>query len=220
MTTAIILTALMYVSLGFLLYYKNRDENKPILIFKTLTSLLFIGIALAGALYKGFGVYSIMMIIGFVMCTLGDVLILNKKNTTRFISAILAFLLGHVFFASAFCAVFGYHWLDAVLIVVIMCIAFYVYKSQKFSLGKFLYPVAGYAFVITVMLVKAVSVIYLGNHSPLFTLAVSLGAAMFFASDAILVFLVFKKFSKKGSAINLILYYTGQALLALSILAL
>jgi hypothetical protein len=54
----------------------------------------------------------------------------------------------------------------------------------------------------------------------LFTLAVSLGAAMFFASDAILVFLVFKKFSKKGSAINLILYYTGQALLALSILAL
>ena len=184
----------MYVSLGFLLYCKNRDENKPILIFKTLTSLLFIGIALAGALYKGFGVYSIMMIIGFVMCTLGDVLILNKKNTTRFISAILAFLLGHVFFASAFCAVFGYHWLDAVLIVVIMCIAFYVYKSQKFSLGKFLYPWRD-TLLITVMLVKAVSVIYLGNHSPCLLWRYRLGAAMFFARTRFWS-LVFKSFQK------------------------
>lgn len=219
MTIAFVLVALMYISLVFLIKYKNQEQEMPILIFKTLTSLLFIGIALASATDKGFSTYAILMIVGFVFCTLGDVLILNKKNVPRFISAIAAFLLGHVFFAIAFCGILGYHWFDAVLIILIMANAYYIYKAQKFNLGKFLIPVIGYALVITVMLVKALSAIYIGYPLPIFTAAITIGATLFFASDVILVFLVFKKFCKKWSAVNLILYYTGQALLALSILA-
>ncbi len=217
MVVAIILTGLMYISLVALIHYKNHEKDMPILAFKTLTSLFFIAIAIVSGSEVGFGIYAILMIVGFVLCAIGDVLILDKQNTPIFISAISSFLAGHVMFAIAFSLTFGFHWTDIVLVAVILAIAVYIYKEQKFNLGKFLIPVACYALVISVMLVKAFSSIY----SPISTiakLAISVGATMFFASDVILVFLVFKKFSKKWSAINLILYYTGQALLALSIL--
>lgn len=217
MVTAFILTGLMYISLVALIHYKNQEKDAPILIYKTLTSLFFIAIAIASGAYAGFDTYAILMIVGFVLCAIGDVLILDKQNTPRFITAIGSFLSGHVLFAAAFCTLFAFHWMDIVLAVGILAIAFYVYKIQKFNLGKFLIPVAGYALVITIMLVKAFSSLH-SVYPVLFKLAITIGASMFFASDIILVFLVFKKFDKKWSAINLILYYTGQALLALSLL--
>jgi len=218
MVTAFILTGLMYISLVALIHYKNLEKDLPILAFKTLTSLFFIAIAAVSGSYAGFGTYAILMMLGFVFGAIGDVLILDKQNTPRFISAISSFLIGHIFFAAAFCFLFGFHWLDIILVAAILAIAVYVYKIQKFNLGKYLIPVAGYALVITVMLVKSLSSIY-SLYSLAAKLTIFVGAAMFFASDVILVFLVFKKFSKKWSAINLILYYTGQALLALSLLA-
>ena len=212
------LSVLLIFSLVFLIYSKNKEDNLKILVSKTSTSLLFVLIAVFAILNIGYTSYAIIMLVGFIFCFAGDILILDKKNTPRFILSIASFLTGHIFFISAFTALMGLSYLDVIFALALFLLAVITYIKIGFRLGKFLIPVVCYAIVISFMVVKAFSLVYLGYPSQIKTVLVVIGATFFFLSDILLVFLVFKKYSKKGSAINLILYYIGQMLLAYSIL--
>lgn len=218
MTAIYIFSAMLIVSLILLIYYKATEKNMPILITKTSTSLFFVLIAVSAIIITRASAFSVLMLIGFCLCTLGDVLILNKKNRVRFISSIIAFLSGHLLFISAFITLVGISYIDILITLGLFSVAVIVNKKMKFNLGKFVIPVICYTLVISLMVVKAFSLIYLGYGNVKAIAFITIGATMFFISDVLLCYLVFKKFSHIGGGINLIFYYIGQMLLASSIL--
>lgn len=206
------------------------------LLSKLLCSALFTLLALFGILNAG-GIngFSAFMLAGFFCSLLGDgFLHMYPKLGSVYVNYILgglSFLSGHVFFITAILkadrAVFpdtalfpakqliAAAALDAAVIaVMLLC---------KLKLGKFLVPVAVYAYALMMTVVKAFSLgiafVSVGSYTAvLFSLTLGLGSALFAASDLVLAsdFFTGGKDIKKKRA-NIILYYCGQMLMALSI---
>lgn len=207
------------------------------LFSKLLCSALFVLLALFGILYSGgINEFSIFMLVGFLCSFLGDgFLHMYPKLGSVYVNYILgglSFLSGHIFFITAILkadrAVFpdtpmfpakqliAAALLDfAVIAVMLLC---------KLKLGKFLVPVAVYAFALMMTVVKAFSLgtAFMSAGSLIavvFSLTLGLGSSLFAASDLVLASDFFtggKDIKKKKT--NIILYYCGQMLMALSVM--
>jgi len=100
--------------------------------------------------------------------------------------------------------------------VVGACIA--AYRVLDMDLGTMKIPVLAYVLIISFMLTKALSSLYLGGITgPALGLVIG-GAVLFFVSDALLALVKFqRKPARYFRAMNLTAYYLGQILLALSL---
>ncbi len=206
------------------------------LLSKLLCSALFTLLALFGALNAGnITEFSAFMLAGFFCSFLGDgFLHMYPKLGSVYVNYILgglSFLSGHIFFITAILKADRAIFPDAPLFPVKQLIAAAVLDFavvavmliRKLKLGKFLVPVAVYAYALMMTVVKAFSLgvafISAGSFAAVFfSLALGFGSALFAASDLVLAsdFFTGGKDIKKKKA-NIILYYCGQMLMALSV---
>lgn len=207
------------------------------LLSKLLCSALFTLLALFGALNAGdISGFSAFMLAGFFCSFLGDgFLHMYPKLGSVYVNYILgglSFLSGHIFFITAILkadraifpdtALFPPKQLIAAAVLDFAVIA--VMLICKLKLGKFLAPVAVYAYALMMTVVKAFSLgaAFMSADSSgavFFGLSLGLGSALFAASDLVLAsdFFTGGKDIKKKRA-NIILYYCGQILMALSVM--
>ena len=188
-----------------LLYFEARRPTQ-LRYPKMLASAAYIGVAFAsGALDSTFGK---IMLIGFALCWVGDV-VLTSYGRGPFVAGLVAFLLGHV----AYVAAFSYRGLGDDLIIptagvtiVAIAIATWLLPTVPRELKL---PVIAYIAVISAMVATAVST---NTYSPDWRIPV--GAAAFFLSD---IFVARDRFAAPGfinRILGLPLYYGGQLLLA------
>jgi uncharacterized membrane protein YhhN len=89
-------------------------------------------------------------------------------------------------------------------------------KAPGMQYGKMGLPVIFYALALSAMAAKAMSGLYLAGAGVAWPAAV--GGLLFFASDVVLAFIEFNSQTAKClRAVNLVLYYVGQGLLAVSV---
>lgn len=159
--------------------------------------------------------YHGLMLAGLGFSLVGDLALVWAAQRKFFLGGLAAFLVAQVLYTTAFSLANGFSAWDLLVYLALLSIPLAGYRTLDLDLGRMRIPVIAYVLVITAMMAKATSTLYLGGiPAPAAGMVVS-GAALFFASDAILAL---HKFQRRPAnwyrAANLVTYYLGQMLLA------
>lgn len=206
-TLSIVVCAL---AVAALLVAEQRESQAGKWLAKPIASLAFIAVAVAsGAAGTGYGR---LVLLGLVLCLLGDVLLIPERRPRVFRLGVFAFLCGHVAFATAFLTqALDWRWLGLAAVI----LALVLWRVWRW-LGPHLpadmrVPVQAYFIVIATMTVLACGVTGAGGP-PL----IALGAVAFTASDIAVARDRFVQHGFVNRVWGLPLYYLAQVLLALT----
>ena len=188
------------------------------IVFKSIASLFFIVTPILA--YKKNPQnrkFFILALTGFVFSFWGD-FFLALTTGWSFYAGLLSFAMAQVFFSIAFTCVVKINLTDGILFAIITALTIAIQNVIKgFSFdGKYPFIVL-YTFVISFMLVKAISFVRIKNGNTRAIAMVVVSMVLFFISDYVLMFYMFYDNAPKIlSYINLCFYYSGQAIFGLS----
>jgi uncharacterized membrane protein YhhN len=210
-----VLTIILGILLLFgLLYYEKKNDRKPLLIVKSILSLLFVTTALLQP--HSVPAYYHTLFVGLIFCLIGDVC-LALPQEKAFMGGLVTFLIGHIFYIFSFSSLIQIdQWISG-LFFYLFGISALIFLWLRPHLKSMLIPVLLYIVVITVMLSGAWAV-FLKSPFHVFGRTLLLaGSLCFYVSD---IFVARDKFIKeeyRNRIYGLPLYYTGQFLLAFSV---
>ncbi|MGI6773767.1 MAG: lysoplasmalogenase [Clostridiales bacterium] len=234
MTVLLILSVIIELVLVLFYMYSPlvRKANRS-LMAKTACAIAYVIIGIcAAAASGGYSTpYAVLISIGAAFGAFGDYILDLNPRSIKFILGLGSFLIGHIFYTAAFAAqLLGnaaikppqilITVLSAIIVALILVAAG---RKLEVEPGKGLVPVLMYVVAISTMLTFAaaasIEAVKAGKTAALpAAIAMSLGAALFTASDAVLAVNAFsKKKIKIHRAANPFTYFPAQTLLALSI---
>jgi uncharacterized membrane protein YhhN len=186
------------------------DLHVPAAIAKLLASSAFVGLAIvSGALRTTYGRF---LLAGLVLSWCGDMFLIGSSRTA-FLSGLVAFLLAHVAYVTAFIRL-GYDrmWtLGAAIPVTVVAILIFTWLQPHIP-AELDIPVRAYVAVISLMVVFAFGT--RGAGGPVLILV---GAVLFFLSDLSVASLRLVQTDFPTYVWGLPFYYGGQVCLALSV---
>lgn len=191
-------------------------KTKYHIIFKTLNSFAFLGVAIYSAIMSDNILLLYAMLPGFLFCVLGDFLLATtyKKSFTY---GLLSFLIGNLCFVYYFTNFKAISIIELIIPIlsIISAICFsYLPKMDYKKLDKFIYA---YSFVITLAMIRSV-VVYITFPTTMFLYSM-IGFILYFLSDFVLLFSRFYEHdSKYFQGVNLLLYYSGLFMIASSLI--
>jgi uncharacterized membrane protein YhhN len=147
----------------------------------------------------------------------GDIFLMLPKE--QFIAGLVAFLLAHIAYIIGFNQTLPAFNIAALIWAVLLgIIAAQLYKQIATGLVKqskesLLKPVLTYTAVIAIMLLSALITLSRPEWSSGAAITVSIGAALFMLSDAILAWNKFVQPIKNGRVMNMAAYHLGQIIL-------
>ncbi len=207
-TRALVVTSLgACLALVILLY---NGLTIPAAVAKFVASTAFIALALrAGALESLYGKF---ILAGLALSWCGDMLLVGTSEMF-FLAGLVAFLLGHVAYVSAFVAHgYGRSWVVlAAIPITAIAIAVWAWL-EPYTAANLSIPVRAYIAVISLMVVFAIGT--RGAGGPWLIVA---GAILFFLSDLSVAALRIVQTDVATYVIGLPFYYAGQVCLALSV---
>lgn len=212
-----VFAALVLLSTIFYLNFKNLPY-----VLKTLSSALFVACGLFNLVFSWIAfrpkgrklAFMIMMLCGLILACVGDILLID-----HFILGAVFFAAGHIVFFAAMIVLSGFCLRDGVVSTLIFVAAFLLIALNKnFDFAGMKSLVIAYALVLSLMLGKSVSNAFNVNNRWFFVL-VSVGAALFFVSDLMLLFYIFAGKLKILDILCLSTYYPAEIVLAFSIFA-
>lgn len=224
------------VFVPILLKYYWPTKCKQSLIFKTLSSTMFVLCGfLAMKISGNSSDYAYMILWGLIMGWVGDLFLHSLKNKMyHFAIGVVAFLAGHIFYIvglqkaidTAFPSepTFAWHEYVFIAVVVITVVAILGIKGLFKKNGAISIGLVAYGIILSTMLAKAlryaIGEIAYGTNDDMFmiTVTVAIGALLFSVSDISLGFILSSDNAKRGMRVfNIITYYVAQILLAASI---
>jgi uncharacterized membrane protein YhhN len=200
--------------LAGLLYCEKKEIQTAKLAVKSLLSSLFIFAAVVQSHPIPF--YYRFLLIGMIFCLGGDVF-LALTGKKMFLFGLVSFLLGHVFYASAFFYTVGFNQWTGIGLAISALAGAGVFLWLRPHLGSMKIPVIFYILVINVMFVGACSMVGAGELQSAGRMAAFGGALGFYVSDIFVARQRFIKAEFVNRLIGLPLYYGGQFMLAFSI---
>lgn len=226
MLTYYINLILFFISLFTLIYFIYKSKKNYAFIFKTITSILFISTGIICHMKsQGDNYYFLLIIIGLIFSLFGDMFLALKINhkdgslNKYFLYGVVSFSLTHVMYIIAFVHLGFFNIIELIVALVLAFVAISVLKSNKnIDFKNMLIPASIYSFIICLMTFESIKLVFLLKFD-MGTCLLLVGALLFIFSDIVLSFILFDKHHKKYlSAINLITYYTGQFLIASTLL--
>jgi len=215
MTTILpILTAVFAVSNITADYCRARTI---VYITKPITTLLIIALA-SLACSPINRTYQIMVVIGLVFSLAGDVfLMLPEQPRSYFMPGLISFFLAHVCYIVGFSTgtTLAASQLVALAPFALIGVGLYIYLFPH--LGPMKTPVLCYTTIIVVMAWRATVRLDIPAIPHGGALLVTIGAALFMASDACLAIARFARQFRVARAIILGTYFAAQTLIALSV---
>ena len=195
------------LALVILLYH---GHTAPAAVAKFVASTAFIALALhSGALDSMFGK---LILAGLALSWCGDMLLIGASET-YFLGGLVAFLLAHVAYVSAFVA-HGYRrsWTIAAAIpITVIAIAVWTWL-EPYTAANLSIPVRAYIAVISLMVIFAA-----GTRGAAGSWLIVAGATLFFLSDLSVAALRIVQTDMPTYVVGLPFYYAGQVCLALSV---
>lgn len=209
MTVVYVTIALIVPAVGVLLWAYSRDHYVAG-FFKMLASSGFIFLCIAsGAIHSAYGW---IILAGLICSWWGDLLLISLKRVI-FLLGLIAFFLAHVAYCGAF-IVYGvsiYYVVGALLVSLVPGVLLVRWLNP--NLGDMRIPVYAYMMIITIMVSLAVGATLGTGGAPIL-----IGAVFFYVSD---IFVARERFVAPGKInayLGLPLYYSGQVLLAVSVI--
>ncbi len=218
----------------FLKYYWP-EKCKESMIFKIISSTMFVLCGYFAIKLDGSTNYDKMILWGLIFGWLGDVLLhALTKNMIPFVLGVVAFLTGHVFYIigiqqaidSDFPGQKTFEWYEFIAVIAIVLLVVLCTNIKK--LFKKNVPMAAglvfYGIFLALMLVKAlryvISVIAYGvdDNMVMIAVTVGVGAILFALSDISLgIILSGEKVKRSMRIFNIVTYYAAQILIACSV---
>jgi uncharacterized membrane protein YhhN len=216
MKTALYPIPLLIVTVFFLIRAGFLKNQRQIYIFKPVSTLLVIAVALLSLLEPGQNLtYTIGVLTGLFLSFGGDVALMFQENRKAFMLGLIFFLSAHLAYTGIFLLLGRFSAWDFLPIALLTAAGIGIYILIRPKLGKMRMPVIAYIVVISAMVSRAASTL----NSPFFknsqALMILAGAVLFYISDVILAANRFWK-SWKYNRISLAFYYSGQLLIALA----
>ncbi len=207
--------------MGIYVRMEIKEKYLPAVIFKGIASLFFV---IIGLMCSSGGRTANLVILGLTLGFIADILLnlqyLFDKNEKRFFAlGALVFLAGHIAYFAAIYPLVSNHALFLALglavAIVLEIILFKLTTVDKVML------IFGITYVTLVTLLTAISFGALVECMTKFTILFFFGIFLFLASDSVLIINYFgQKVRNSLRVINGILYYTGQILVAISLIGL
>ena len=196
---------------SFALWAEANNQHKLNSKGKFLASLAFVGFAWdLGAVET---IYGQMLLLGLILCLIGDVLLSLHGRSWSFLLGIAAFLLAHIAYAIAFSLTgFTTEKLPLVIPVVALFLLTTALWLRKHLTGKYLFAVPAYLLAIGSMLVFAWC-----NQSLTAGWLIAAGASLFALSDLFVARNRFIQPSHINRIIGLPIYYVAQLMLAYTV---
>ena len=210
-----VLVTLKLLTLGFLIFgifaivFKIRKNTKMYAIFKPLTTIIIIIIAIL--IYQKFpSTYSGIIIVALIFSLFGDVFLLKEKYFSHGLSF---FLLAHIGFIIAFASLHGFCWNVIPLFFLLVAGGIY-YNFLRKDLNKYRIPVAIYMLVIIIMIWQAIGLAM--SNQILAFIGIAIASLLFAFSDSLIAYTKFKKSSKVAEVFISITYWSALYIFALA----
>ena len=221
----ILLTALLWLFCltfaGFLLYTEAREKYLCAVFMKGLASLCFVLLGILGYEVTHIWITAQNVLAGLVLGMIADIL-LNLRMIFRrigqkiFLVGILVFLAGHVMYIIALIP--NCSCLTAAVIAGIVLTAVLISWIFQRITAKPAFKIFGMFYLGAIMIMTCIALGILFTEPSAFSGIFTAGALMFLVSDIILILNTFGRESKESLRIsNILLYYTGQLLIATSL---
>ncbi|MCK4813724.1 MAG: lysoplasmalogenase [Candidatus Marinimicrobia bacterium] len=204
-----ILSLGILISAIFAIIFRQRDNIKMYSVFKPLTTILIISIAII-AYFRFSSNYTTMIIVSLVFSLIGDILLINKKY---FLYGLSSFLLAYIGFTIAFSSLYGFHWNIIPLVILVLITGSYFIYLRK-DLHKYSIPVAIYMTVIIIMNWQAIGLIF-SNMSIVF-FGIAIASLLFTFSDSLIAYNKFKRSFKIAEILILSTYWMSIYLFAIA----
>ena len=208
--TIVALTGLAFASGALAILAEYRGQRRVVYIFKPLTILLIIWIALSAE--ASHTLYKYLIVAGLLFSLAGDIFLMLPSD--RFIAGLVSFLIAHLFYIAAFTIDGGgrpVFW-TAIPFLIYGVVMLWVLVPR---LGKMKVPVMVYMLVILLMVWQALNRFI--NTELAGSLYAFAGAALFAASDSFLALNRFRRPFRSAQFLILSTYFTAQWLIALSV---
>lgn len=211
----LILIPFLVVTVSLLVRARFRDDRKQEYLFKPLSTLGVIAVALLSFLVPGSrAAFTLGIGLGLVLSLGGDVALMFRSNRAFLIGLVL-FLLAHIVYSVVFTVPNGFHRQDLISGAVLLALAIPIYLYLRPGLGGLKGPVILYIVVICFMVNRAVSTFWGEAFTQTQAWLMSTGAFLFWLSDLMLAINRFRR-RFRAESLSLFLYYGGQLLIALS----
>lgn len=215
----ILLFILMLISTSVLITANWLNVALATIIFKCLSSILFIAVAWYSYKKNPFNTkFFALIFTGLLFFLGGDVfLVLDTNKGSLFVFGVACCSIGHIMYILGYCSKTKISLKD---IFIFLC--FFIPTVLTISLGKFEFNgmkmlIVFYAVIISFMVSKSLSMLKFYYYSKKTVLLIICGSVLFFISDWTLLFLFFYPNAPSFlQAVDWILYYLGQGLLGLS----
>jgi uncharacterized membrane protein YhhN len=165
----------------------------------------------------------ICFLIGLILSLAGDVFLMLPAKF--FVAGLLAFLMAHIAYILGF-NITGLFFRPFALsyIVAILVVGIPIYGRLKRALigagnRSLVLPVTIYLVIISVMVLSAAITLIRPEWSFVSAVMATIGAVLFYASDAVLAWNRFVKSIRHGRLINMMMYHLAQYLIAFSVLS-
>ena len=220
--TTVLFWVVCLVIVSFFLREEIAKRYKLAVVFKGAASLAFVMLGVMG--YEKASVDTVFagkVLTGLCLGMLADVLLnlryLFQKNGQKvFLLGILVFLAGHVMYIVAL-APRNNGLLLSLVIAVVLAAALLWWVFKQISAEK-AFKIFGVFYLGTIMIMTCVAIGVLISDPQVYSSLFAIGALMFLGSDIILILNTFGSESKNSLRIaNILLYYTGQLLIATSL---
>ncbi len=218
------------------------EPTKKSLTFKMIAATMFVLIGvIAMLLAENTSRYAKIMVIGLILGWIGDLLMhiphpKNKPNMPLVYSGAASFLIGHIFYVTAFVQtsaaikpdykffaipeIIGFIVVYAVFALMLEPVFKFEFASKFMKIGLYVYSI-----FLVIMLVKSISFAityfkYGGQNNVIATVILVLGGILFFISDFTLGLRLIggKKGDKFVKTLSLYTYFLAQLFLSASIL--
>jgi uncharacterized membrane protein YhhN len=209
----LLLTIAIALSAAVTVWAEHRGARRIVYLFKPLTTLLILALALAAPDAVS-GRYRALVCIGLVFSLAGDVFLMLPRD--RFVAGLASFLLAHGFYIAAFAPRPPAFRAPGALLVLAFC-GIGLLRALWPHLGRLRGPVVVYAAALLGMAWQAAERwMALGTEPALLG---AMGAGLFVVSDAALAWERFAARHRYGQAVVLSAYFAAQGLIALSVAA-
>ena len=215
------------IALTLFLIARDRKGSVKALLFKTLTSFLFIAVAFASFIVNpnpGVATFAMLIMMGLICGLIGDIVldlkIMYKESASLYQhGGMVAFLIGHLFYLAALIIYFGFNWTPLVIALILAVMIGLVSKYiLKFNFAEHTIDTYAYSFFLSYMMTQACYAAITQSFTTC-TVLLAAGAILFLLSDLVLVMTYYdNKDSRPFIMVNHILYYAAEFTIALSIL--
>ena len=218
----LVLSAVCLIIAGIFIAVERAEYYVAADVLKGLASALFVVVGVLGALGSTDTSYVWCVVAGLALGAIADVLLnlryvfVGRKGQLAFLVGILVFFIGHLVYVVALAQHCKYL-LGCIVVGILFGIVLLIWIFRQIT-AELVFKIFGvfYICTIAVMNVVAICVVFVTPTADAGFFAC--GAILFLVSDILLILNTFgseQKFSRRIA--NLMLYYMGQLLIALSL---